>query len=195
MRRFELVGLSIVSLLVFYRIFVGMEFHVFMRVFTTLLAIFYMWFGLYIFNNIGLLDVLQREKRKILTPFRIISSVTAGFIYSFSFIAVLSALDFYGNMNTILSIAWLINLLALLAGIYFQKKIEPDKNYVKQFIIRSFIFTLVLFAVWLIPVDKRLETLYKDHPSFIEAYKNYTANPDDPEALSRLREERSAFRP
>jgi hypothetical protein len=195
MRRIEAVGFSIVFLLVFYRFFIGMEIHVLLRILATLLAIFYMWFGIYIFNNMGILDVLKRDKRKILSTFRIISSVTAGFIYSFSLIAVLSALDFYANMGIMLGIAWLINFLALAAGIYFYSELKADQKYISQIILRSAFFSILFIVLWMSPVEKKLNLLYKNHPEFIEAYKNYTSNPDDPEALERLREERSAFRP
>jgi hypothetical protein len=98
-------------------------------------------------------------------------------------------------MDLMLVMAWLFNILALVAGIYFYRKWKTDQQYISQIILRSTFFSVLFLVLWISPVEKRLNLLYKNHPEFIEAYKYYTSNPDDPEALERLREERTAFRP
>ncbi len=194
MKRIEIAGLGVIFLLVVYRVIFGMELHILLRVATTLLAIFYMWFGIYIFNEMGLLDILDRNKRRLLSTFRIIFSITGGFIYSFSLITLVFAIDFYGNMDLMLVLSLVLNSIILGWSLFYLKVKKAELDFVKQFYIRSGFFVILFFAIWITPLESRLNTLYKDHPSFIEAYKYYLENQDNPEALQRLREERSAFR-
>ncbi len=71
---------------------------------------------------------------------------------------------------------------------------KNESMFVKQFYKRSAIFGLFILLIMVIPLETRLEILYHKHPGFIEAYLEYRQNPEAPEAIDKLRSERSKFR-
>lgn len=194
MKKVEGIGLIIISALLFQRIFVGMGFYVMLRILLTLLSIFYMWFGFFLFNDLKMSDLFFRQKRKNLSRTRVFSSIFSGFLYSYCLITLMFVISFYSGMHTMIIIALLLNL-ALLFYSYYQLQSQPTHNkYYRQYFIRSSVFAVLFLSLWLVPREEKLNILFRDHPSFIEAYKNYQENPDDPQNLQRLKEERSAFR-
>ncbi len=194
MRRIEITALVLISALILFRLFAGMQLHVILRILLVLISIFYMWFGFFLFTKMTVTDLSCSNKRKNLSPMKITGSITAGFIYSLSFIAIIHTLDFYKGMHFLPGLAFFLNLgvLGIVFFIFFMKK-EKDPFFI-QFIKRSSVMVVLFMIILLTPVGKRLAILYKDHPGFIEAYTAYMEDPDNPEKLNHLREERSAFR-
>lgn len=194
MKKIEATGLAIVIVLLAYRVFVGMELGVLLRVFITLLAIFYLWFGLFIFNPIGMRQLFSNQSKHKLHPLRISLSIAGGLIYSVSFIAIMFAVSFYPGMNTILITALTFNILFLLACAVIIRINKEKGNYLLQYVVRSAVLVSVFLTLVIFPVDRRLSALYKEHPAFISAYKEYIENPDDIQVQIQLKEQRSAFR-
>ncbi len=194
MKKIEATGLVIVVVLLAYRVFVGMELGVLLRVSITLLSIFYLWFGLFLFNPIGMRQLFTNRTNPKLHPLRISLSIAGGLIYSFSFIAIMFAVSFYPGMNAILMTALGFNALFLFSSIVILKMNKEKGKYLLQFVWRSIVMVSVFLALLFLPVDKRLTTLYKEHPAFIQAYKEYIENPDDTQVQMQLKEQRSAFR-
>ncbi len=194
MKRIEITGLIVIGLLLFFRVFVGMQLHVLLRILLVLTSIFYLWFGFFLFNKLGVIDLFHRSARKNLSPFKITSSIVAGFVYSVSFISIIHNLEFYRGMHFLTLLALLLNSLLLAWGGYLTWKESREGVFLKPLFYRSLIFTVLFLGVWVTPLETRLNLLYKEHPSFIEAYKAHMEEPDDQEKLQQLREERSAFR-
>lgn len=194
MRKFEVISIVLVLGLLMYRIFVGIEFQVLLSVMLTLMAIFYMWFGLFLFNRTTPKVLFDKWKRKQLSLFQIAGSIGFGFLYSFSFITIMAVVNFYAAMDTMLLLALLFNILILGVCAFYLWRGTGKKSFLRQFVLRSSVWILLLSAILSTPVDQRLEVLYKEYPDFIEAYTEYEQNPDNPEALQRLKDERSAFR-
>jgi len=194
MRRIEITGLVLIAVLILVRLFADMQLHVILRILLVLISIFYMWFGFFLFTKMTVKDLSCPKKRKNLSPLKISGSIGAGFIYSLSFIAIINTLDFYRGMHFLSGLAFFLNLavLGVVLFIFYRKK-EKDPFF-KQFLKRSSAMALLFLVILLTPVEKRLGLLYKDHPGFIEAYTAYMEDPDNPEKLNHLREERSAFR-
>lgn len=194
MKKIEATGLAVVIVLLAYRVFVGMELGVLLRVFITMLAIFYLWFGLFLFNPIGMRQLFSNEFKQKLHPLRISLSIAGGLIYSFSFIAIMFAVCFYPGMKAILITALSINIVFLLSCAVIVRINKDKVDYLLQFMWRSVVLVSVFLALVILPVDRRLSTLYKEHPAFIQAYKEYLENPDDTQVQAQLKEQRSAFR-
>lgn len=194
MKRFEAIALILVLGLLIHRIFIGIDLQVLLRVVLTIISIFYMWFGLFLFNKLRIPDLFSKQKRTHLSGFQITTSILFGFLYSFSFIAINFAVNFYNGMNTMVILALFFNFGILATVLLFRSSPQTGKSYLKQFIWRSLVLVFIFLVNWLTPVEKRLNTLYKDHPAFIQAYNNYLEDPDNPEVVEKLKEERSAFR-
>ena len=176
------------------RIFLGPVLNFALLVTTTLLAIYYLWFGFFIFNKLQPLQLLYMEVRQSITPFRIIPTILMGIISSYALISVLFGFFFYPGMQFMMASALI--LLVVFTGVmigiqYIKKKFDP---LCPRMYIRAAGLIIILLILWAPPVEDRLNILFSDHPEFIEAYLDYRENPDDPENIQRLREQRSRFR-
>jgi hypothetical protein len=190
----ERIGSVVVALLLLFRILFDTSLNFVMLTAITLSAVYYLWFGFFIFTNAIPLDIIDRRKRAAFTPFVITSSILMGVVYSVCMISILFAFNFYPHMQFML---WFAFILILSSGgfLFTYHKIQPgESTFIKQFIRRSAIFGAFILFLLLIPVEKRLEVLYRKHPGFIQAYKEYRQNPDLHENIDKLREERSKFR-
>jgi hypothetical protein len=194
MRKFEAVGLILVFSLIIYRLLVGVGLQFFLTIIIPVLSVFYMWFGFFLFNRMRFKDLFDKEKRKELNTLQIVSSITAGFIYSFSFITLIFAMGFHPGMNMMISMSLLFNVVILGFSIFFFITFKDKRRFVRQFLFRSVVLSAIFFFLWYTPVEKRLGFFYKDYPEFVNAYIDYLENPDDPEVQKRLSDERSAFR-
>ncbi|MFN3555551.1 MAG: hypothetical protein ACK4VN_06270 [Bacteroidales bacterium] len=194
MKKIEFYTVLVIAALLAVRIFAGMYMYVFLRILLVLVSIYYMWFGFFIFNEMGLKDLFNRSQRQKLSPLRVISSIIAGLIYSLSFITIVHTVEFYRGMHFLLGFSFAMNLGFTLFCFFILKYKKTEGAFMKQFLSRSLLFSLFFLFVMLVPVEKRLTTLYKGHPRFIEAYQAHRMDPDNEEKLQHLREERSAFR-
>ncbi len=194
MRKFELAGLALIAFLLGYRIIFGSELQVVLRIALTLISIFYLWFGFFVFNHLSIKDLFFTDKRKLICKTRLFASIVSGLVYSLSFISVLFVVNFYNGMQSMSILSLVLNAGVLsLSALLIYRDTEMRK-FARQFLWRSLVLCGVFFIVVKTPVDQRLNVLFKEHPRFIEAYKNYMESPDDPEVQNKLREERSAFR-
>jgi len=158
------------------------------------LAIYYMWFGFFIFNRASLRDLATPKSRSKFTPFMVASGILMGLIYSFCTISIIYGIYFYQAMNFMLAAGFFFVLFATSFTLVYHRLNPQDAPYLRQFYRRSAILGLFCLFMWITPVDTRLQLLFRKHPDFIEAYKNYRINPDDPQAEERLKTARSLFR-
>ncbi len=194
MKRIELTAIAITGLFIVLRLLFGAFLNAPLMVMLVLLSIYYLWFGFFLFNNVTNEQLLSKHGRNKFNIFNISSSIIMGVVYSFSVISIMFALFFYSGMNLVLGSAFFLLFLSLVFSFVYHKHYNVDKNYLYQFIIRSAAYGIICLFLFLAPVDKRLEALFHNHPEFIEAYKNYRENPDDPKAEDELRRQRNTFR-
>lgn len=190
----ERIGSIAIALLLLIRIFFGTYIDIFLLTAITLSAVFYLWFGFFVFTNAVPLDLVDMKKRAAFTPFVTTTSILMGVVYSICMISVLYAFYFYPRMQFMM---WFAFILLIFSGgiLYIYHQTHPGEwNFIKQFVRRSSIMGLFIFLLLVIPVETRLKVLYSKHPGFIEAYGEYRLNPESQENLERLRDERSKFR-
>ncbi|MBS4012636.1 MAG: hypothetical protein KGZ97_02590 [Bacteroidetes bacterium] len=193
MRKFEKIGGAIVFLLFLLRVFIGTDFNVVLRLGLLFLSLFYLWFGFFLFNRIGFLDLLNKEARSKLNAFTITVGIIMGIVYSFCILSIIYVIYFYALMQFLIVTA-AISIIAttLLIGVYNTLNMPLQKFY-NQFYKRSLIIGSVIIALWHTPIDKRLDILFKKHPDFIDAYKEHRENPSE-QNLEKLKEARSLFK-
>jgi hypothetical protein len=192
--KIERTSSVVVALLILYRTFLNTQLDILLLSGITLMAVFYLWSGFFLFTNALPLDIVEKGKRAIFTPFRITVSIGMGFVYSVSLISILYAYFFYPQMQLMLSFSFLLILISTCLVVLYHYFNKDEYVFVKQFYKRSVILGLFIFLIIVIPLETRLEILYHKHPGFIEAYIEYHQNPDTPEAIDKLRSERSKFR-
>ncbi len=192
--KLERYGALIVGFLILFRIVFGTDLDFFLLNSLTILAVFYLWFGFFIFTRAIPSDILDRQKRAAFTPFRIASSILMGVVYSVCLISVLYSLFFYPRMQFMLGFSlFLLATSGSLIGVYVWLN-RQEWGFIKQFFLRSVILGSVVLIMFSVPLEKRLQILFRKHPTFIEAYLEYREDPGSETALERLREERSRFR-
>jgi hypothetical protein len=192
--KIERYGGLLVLLLLALRFIVGTEVNVLLRVSITLLAIYYMWFGFFIFNRAVISDLIDRKKRAAFDPFRTTGSILMGLVYSYALIAIMFAVFFFQGMHFMLGFASLLLAAATGFAAFNQWLKKIDGKYLRQYYLRSAILLALTLSFWLTPLQTRLNIMYRQHPDFIEAYMNYHNNPGDEQAEQYLREVRSRFR-
>jgi hypothetical protein len=194
MNKFEIYGAILVLCLLGYRFVFGVDLDFFLLTAITLLAVFYLWFGFFLFNKATPLDLLDRHKRAGFTPFRTASSILMGLVYSICLIAILYAVFFYPRMQFMLGFSiFLLGVSTTSMAVYHWLN-RHDSAFLGQYYRRTAILGAFILGAMFTPVDTRLEWLYADFPGFIEAYREFQENPDSEQALVRLRSERSKFR-
>ncbi len=192
--KFEKAGLVTVLLIMGIRVWLGPETNFMLLVATTILSTYYLWFGFFIFNKLKPQDLLNKAVVRQLNPFRVYISIIMGILLSYALIAILVGFFYYPVMQTILLTASIALAVFTLFLIIYQlaKKLKPDHFH--RFYYRAAICSILIALLWLPPLEKRLDVLFRKYPEFIEAYIDYHENPDDEEAREKLREERSRFR-
>lgn len=194
MKRIELYTIIITAILIGLRLIFGAFFNASLMVMLVMLAIYYMWFGFFLFNNVTHEQLISKHERTRFNLFNISSSIIMGVVYSFTVISVMFALFFYARMDMMLGIAFFLVFLSLVFSFFYDKHYHVDKKYITQFYIRSAAYGVICLFLLVTPVEKRLEVIFHNHPEFIEAYKAYRENPDDPQAENELRRQRNRFR-
>ncbi len=194
LNRLERYGAIIVLCLLGFRFLFGVGLDFFLLTAITIMAVFYLWFGFFLFNNAVPLDLLDRRKLVGYTPFRTVSSILMGMVYSLCLIAILYAVFFYTRMQFMLGFSvFLLGVSTTLILIYHWFN-RTDSAFLGQYYRRTAILGAFIIGLTFTPVDTRLKLLYAEFPGFIEAYREYRENPDSEQALEQLRSERSKFR-
>jgi hypothetical protein len=193
-KKIELYGSLVTLALLLFRLIFGTGLNGLLITALVVMAIFYMGFGFFIFTGRTLRDLATPQSRSSFKPFRIASSILMGLVYSFCTIAILHGVFFYDSMNFMLAFAFFLTFLATSFTLVYHKLNPEDGPYLKQFYRRSAFLGLFCLIMWLTPVNTRLEVLFRKHPDFIEAYKDFRENPEDNQAEEALRRARSFFR-
>lgn len=194
LNKLENYGALIVLCLLGFRFFFGVGLDFFLLTAITILAVFYLWFGFFLFNKAVPLDLLDRHKRDGFTTFRTVSSILMGMVYSVCLIAILYAVFFYTRMQFMLGFSVFLLGVSITLTLVYHWFNRSDSAFLGQYYRRTAILGVFIIGLAFTPVDTRLKLLYADSPGFIEAYREYRENPDSEEALERLRSERSKFR-
>ncbi len=146
MRKLELILMTLIvlsTILWFFTLpFVG----IFMLILINLLAVFYLGFGLLLFNKIKFKNLLKKDSYKDISGLRKIGSIVTGLSFSLICIGSLFKLQSYSGAETIL-IDGLI-LLFVVAIISILKFLKSRSDFYKRILIRSTIiggFGLLIF--------------------------------------------------
>lgn len=193
-RKIEYYGALFTIALLLFRFLFGTALNGLLITALVFMSIFYMWFGFFLFSKVKIRDLATPKSRSQFIPFVLGSSLIMGLVYSVGTIAIIYGVYFYQGMNFMLGLAFFLILISTAVILLYHWLRGDQSGHLRQFYRRSAILGLFCLIMWLIPINTRLQILFRNHPDFIEAYKNYRANPDDPNADERLRTARSLFR-
>ncbi len=117
-----------------------------------------------------------------------------GIMVSYTLIAILFGFFFYPSTPLLLGSAFILLTIFTLLLVVFEVIKKTRVALFHRFYYRAVLYAAITALLWLTPLETRLNLFFRDHEDFIEAYLHFADNPDDEDALERLRSERSRFR-
>ncbi len=192
--KFEKAGLITVLLVWLLRAWFGPVLNYAVLVTTTLLSVYYLWFGFFIFNKLKPLDLLDHRITSQLSRFRVTAGILMGVIISYTLIAIIFGIFFFPGMRAVMLSALIVLLAFTLYIAIYQRVKRHSFDFCRRYFIRAAITGVFLTTLISIPIEDHLKIFFRDHPGFIEAYLDYRQNPECEEKADRLRDERSRFR-
>ena len=147
----------------------------------TLLSFFYFGFGILIFNNIGIRDVLNKKPFNNIAKFRILGSILFGVNISILVIGVLFVLLHWPGYQLMLVLG-LIPAIIALTIIIIKTFNQPQKAY-KIVVPRLLIFLTLSVTLWLNPIFFD-EICFRNHPKELALIKAKHAYENDPSEVN-----------
>lgn len=193
--RLEQGGALALGLLITYRIIWGTGLDAMLMIAFTLMALFYLWSGFFLFNHMLPRELLLQTRRRSLSFHSIAGGILMGVVYSFVTISLMFGINFYPGMHAMMWVA--LFLLTASSALFFylsRTGRKMKKPFRASFGIRAALMGGLLLVLLLSPLEKRLQWFYNDHPEFIQAYLEYRENPDCTQALEKMRTQRSLLR-
>lgn len=148
------------------------------------LACIYSILGFAIFNGIRLRQVFKKESYKGLTPLKIIGAIGVGWALSSTCMGILFKILQWSGAENILMLGLVQTLIVLIiALILFVKNKAPFYKRIFKRIAIIGGFGLILSFVSNLTLVK-IE--FRNHPRYIEAFKEYQDNPEDDELRKKM---------
>ncbi|MGB6034811.1 MAG: hypothetical protein WBG42_00990 [Cryomorphaceae bacterium] len=150
---------------------------------TGLAVYYYPIFPLMLTGN-SLNKIFSGAKSKSLLLFAFLTGIGLSILL----VGILFKVQLWPMANTLLTLG-LFSAVVLMAvnAIRFKK---TAKDIFKALLIRCSVGFFLGSLAFMIPNDTLLEHHFGENPSYIDAYKNWKANPNDPSAIEKLEEER-----
>jgi hypothetical protein len=152
------------------------------------LSIFYMFFGILIFNNISLRNLFFNNDFAEMLSLNFIGTVGMGFAMSSALIGILFKIMRWPNANFMLAFG-LFFMLNIFMIAFFRHHKTNSENY-KIIFKRVLIIGGTCLILFFIPNDKILEFKYRNYPSYVEAVKKYNTDPTNQELQDEVRKEK-----
>ncbi len=152
-----------------------------------LLGTFYYLFGFALFNKIGFRQIFKRDSYKDTNALRIIGAVLTGWAVSIIFIGVLFTVQHYPGAAFFLYCGLVCIILIFIVALirYLKSKEEYYIRIFKYLAVSAVIGLLFLF----VPESSVIELQYRNHPEYIEAYKDLKADPQNEELKKKEKTE------
>ena len=152
------------------------------------LSMFYMFFGILVFNNISLKSLFFKEDLAKILSLNFIGTVGMSFAISSALIGILFKILRWPNANFMLAFG-LFFMLNIFMIAFFRHHKSNSENY-KIIFKRVIIIGGACLILFFIPNDKILEFKYRNYPSYIEAVKKYNTDPSNRELQEEVRREK-----
>lgn len=152
------------------------------------LSLFYMYLSIPLFNEIPVRRMFSRASYEGISKGRFIGSLAVGLTFSAALIGLLFKLMIWPNAILELLLALVGLLIGLAVGIW-RYRLAQDVFYTRLF-KRIGIFLVLVILGLALPKYAILEFKYSEFPSYIEAFKARSDNPNNVELTEHLEKER-----
>ena len=148
------------------------------------LSLFYMYLSMPLFNDIPVREMFSRSSYEGISKGRFIGSLAVGLTFSATLIGLLFKLMIWPNAI----IELLISLTGLSIGLgigIWRYRMQQDDFYLKLFRRIAAFFVLAILGL-VLPKYAILEFKYANYPSYIEAFKARSENPNNEKLMENL---------
>jgi hypothetical protein len=152
------------------------------------LSCIYFYFGFALFNNIGFRKMFKKVSYDGKTAIRMIGAVATGFVLSMLIIGIMFKINMWIGSQAMLTTSVLPLIIITIIAIV--KYIITKASYYKAILIRLAIYGSLGIAFLFITNENIVAFKYRNHPAYIEAFKNYLTDPHNAELLDKLDAER-----
>jgi hypothetical protein len=154
----------------------------------SILAVIYFYFGLVIFNDVTVKEVLKIRSISELIALRNIGAVATGAALALTIIGLMFKIQLWPGANINLSIGLFgLAVVTILGAIKYSKS---KSNYYTKIFSRVAIIGGLGLIVFLLPKTSLVEFQYRNHPAYVEAYKKAMADPNNKELWDNVQAER-----
>jgi hypothetical protein len=153
------------------------------------LSIFYMLFGILIFNNTSLSKLFYKKDMEQMLSLNFIVTLGMGFAMSSALIGILFKIMRWPNASFMLAFGlfFMLNIFMVAFLRYHETNHKSYKIILPRFIVIGSACLILFF----IPNDKILEFKYRNYPDYVEAVKKYNTDPSNTELQAELRKEKT----
>ncbi len=148
------------------------------------LAFLYVLFGFAHFNNLELSKAFSKASYDSITTGRIIGSIALGFSHFFAISGVLLKITFSPGAGPCLLIGGVSGTIILIISLFkFNKNKTP---FYKNAIKRSAVLVILSGFLFFLPSKYYVEFFMRNHPDYIEAYRDYQKDKTNEDGADRL---------
>lgn len=152
------------------------------------LSMLYLYFSFALLNNVSLREVFKEKALKTINSMQTVEGILTGGALSMAIISILFKVLDWPMASTL---AYVALPGILIAGIVAFMKFKKNKNlFYKGLLIRLWLVGSVVFVLNTLPQDALLDFKYRNHPEYLQAYKDWRANSDDEVILEKYNEEK-----
>ncbi|MEO0471928.1 MAG: hypothetical protein AAF206_20040 [Bacteroidota bacterium] len=181
----RITGLFALATLIL-RLFDGPKFSLPMLGTMLLLSFMHFYLSIGLFNGIRLRQLFDKTQYIDLSRGQIIASIVAGLGLTAITLGVLFKLMYWPGSNELILAGGFLLLGPLIFSLLNFQKIAFTA---KSILIRAVLIGGVGLSIFFTPKDTLLSMLYRDHPGYVEAFKNAMAEPENAALWEKLREE------
>jgi hypothetical protein len=187
MGKFEKIILALVciALILTLQLIEGGAFLLFIT--ALLLSLLYFPFGFLLIHRIGLKKMFKSETYQAIKSGHIIIAVVAGISFSMMWIGILFKMLRYEGSEFML-ISGLIPCLIILVFAFIKYNQTKTALY-KNMLLRAVFFGAIGAVLFMSSDLTIVRYQYRNHPDYVKAYEQYTANPTDPTLKQNLSNE------
>lgn len=187
----RITGLFALSTLIL-RLYDGPTFSLPMLMTMLLLSFMHFYLSIGLFNGIRLRQLFDKTQYVELSRGQVIASIVAGLGLSAITVGVLFKLMYWAGANEMILVGCFLLLGPLgYSVLNFKAKAQTAKNI----LLRGILIGGVGLVIFTTPKDTLLSMLYREHPGYVEAYKNAMKEPDNAVLWEKVREEEKKMRP
>jgi hypothetical protein len=159
---------------------------------TLVLSGIYFVGGFFLLNNVSVKQIFMRLPNMMHVPTgRAVMSVATGVVFAILLIGILFQIMLWPGSGILLQGIFLLGILFFIATLN-SKKWEGD--FYQGFLIRASIIGVLSMMALYIPKYKQVEWMYRDYPTFVDAWKKHIENPSDSLLMIRMEEERKKIK-